>query len=76
MDGYFKVSLKEFNQVFSSGVSKYAKLVWCYLQFIKSASLPVPRYQEIAHDCNISLPHVKEAISSLRAKGFIEVGNE
>jgi hypothetical protein len=74
MDNYFKVPCTQFDDVFNSNVSKYAKVVWLYSKYIEYHKSPWPNNQQIAKACRISIPHVEVAIKTLTSKGFLKVG--
>ncbi len=73
-NGYSLINTAEFDKVFDSGISKYAKLVWMYCQCLKYQEIVIPDATILSKDLNISKPHVKQALKVLTDKGFIKAG--
>lgn len=65
------------NEIFSSDLSAYAKLVRLYLaRCANSDRQAFPSYNRIAKDCGISRDTAKRAVSELEEKGWIEKSHQ
>lgn len=72
-DGRRKHWFWDYNDVFSSNLSKYAKLVRLYLAKCANGDRQAwPSYNDIAKTCDISRDTAKRAIEELLQKGWIK----